>query len=96
MTDLLTVQGTLAPRGLAGLCLQVAADIHANLTAAYRRLSERDLETEIGLFANQGYRPSRSARSDASGGLFDRRYDGLTAYAADLDAAISRRSRPGW
>ncbi len=70
---------------------QTVARLNAALTEAVRRFSERRWLTSI-----DDLRSGWSLQSDSGplpGSLFDTRYEGLTAHAARLDAAICRRTR---
>jgi hypothetical protein len=71
---------------------QAAAGLCAGLAEAARRRSERLRLTDD--LRDSAYRLSRhSISGPLPGSLFDARYDGLTAEAARLDAAICRRQR---
>jgi hypothetical protein len=75
---------------------QAVARLHAGLAEAARRRLKRLWLTSTNDLRDSEYRLSWSRQSTSRrlpGSLFDARYEGLTAHAARLDAAICRRER---
>ncbi len=73
---------------------QAAARLYAGLAQAARRRLERLWLTSTNDLRDSEYRLGRSRQTTARrlpGSVFDARYEGLTADAARLDAAICRR-----
>ena len=71
---------------------QAAAALFAGLAgAARRRLVRRWLASINDLRVGEDRLSRQSVPRHLPGSLFDPRYDGLTAHAASLDAAVCRR-----
>ena len=71
--------------------LQTVAQLNAALTEAVKRFSESSWLTSINDL--RSWWSLRSASGPLPGSVFDTRYEGLTAHAAHLDAAICRQTR---
>jgi hypothetical protein len=78
-------------RLFAGGCRAVAGR-YADLAEAARRRSEH-LQLTDDLHDSEYRWRRQSVSGRLPGSLFDARYEGLTAHAARLDAAICRRER---
>ena len=73
---------------------EAAAEFCAGLAEAARRRAERSLLASENDLRDSEDRSSRQRVSaHLPGSVFDSRYEGLTAQAARLDAAICRRAR---
>jgi hypothetical protein len=74
---------------------QAAAGLYASLAEAARRRADRSwLASANDVRDSENRRSRQRVSADLPGSVFDSRYDGLTAEAARLDAAICRRPRP--
>jgi hypothetical protein len=76
--------------------LAAAARLGAGATEAARRCSERILLAPLNELRDSEHRSSGSREGglrQLPGSVFDARYNGLTAQAAHLDAAICRHER---
>jgi len=68
---------------------QAAAALYVGLAEAVRRRLERPCLNYLRVSDNR--RSRQSVSRHLPGSLFDARYDGLSAHAASLDAAVCRR-----